>query len=99
MKRYSIVQQTPRWDGKRVYLTTTYPVINPSDQDIVITASEADYLDTLAYKYYGDPTLWFILALANNLGNGRMSIEPGTQVRIPQNLSAILNEFAILNQA
>jgi hypothetical protein len=55
MKRYSNVPVVNRYDGKRVYITTTYPTIIPSDRDIIVISNETDYLDTLAYKYYGDP--------------------------------------------
>jgi hypothetical protein len=57
MKRYSSTQTNTRWDGKRVYKTTSYPTISSFDQYLQIVSSEGDYLDTLAYKYYGDPTL------------------------------------------
>jgi nucleoid-associated protein YgaU len=97
MKRYSSTQVKTRWDGKRVYFTTQYPIIEPMDSDIVIISTEADYLDSMAYKYYGDPTLWWIIALTNNLGKARMSIPPGLQLRIPTNINEILVNFSSLN--
>ena len=98
MKRYQSTSVVPRWDGKRVYVTTQYPLISPQDSDAIIISNEADYLDNLAYKYYGDPTLWWVIALANSLGKGRMSVPPGLQLRIPTNISAILVQFNTLNQ-
>jgi nucleoid-associated protein YgaU len=98
MKRYSTNATQTRWDGKQVYKSTIYPVVKPSTSDLLIVASETDYLDTLAFKYYKDPTLWFIIASVNNIGKGRMSIEPGTQVRIPADILSILNDFKRLNQ-
>jgi len=97
MKRYINVDQFKKWDGKNVFKTTYYPDIPVSDDDIYIVSNETDYLDTLAYKYYKDPTLWFIIALANNIGKGRMSIEPGIQLRIPTDIAPILSEFDKLN--
>ena len=97
MKRYDSTPITTRWDGKRVYITTQYPVINPQESDVIVISNEADYLDSLAYKYYGDPTLWWIIALTNNLGKGRMSVDPGLQLRIPSNVNAILVQFNSLN--
>ena len=97
MIRYSNTQITTRYDGKRVYLTTRYPTINPSDTDIIIITNEGDYLDTLAYKYYNDVSYWWILALVNNIGKGRLSINPGTNLRIPTNLNEILDAFNRLN--
>ena len=98
MKRYQSTSVVPRWDGKRVYVTTQYPLISPQDSDAIIISNEADYLDNLAYKYYGVPSLWWVIALAFNLGKGRMSVPPGLQLRIPTNISAILVQFNTLNQ-
>jgi|SRR5579862_339631 len=98
MKRYASTPVTQRWDGKRVYTTTTYPIIEPQTSDAIIISNETDYLDNLAYTYYGDPTLWWVIALANNLGKGRMSVPPGLQLRIPSNINAILTQFNNLNQ-
>lgn len=98
MKRYDSTKQHPRFDGKRVYRTTQYPTISPSDNDTIVISDQGDFLDSLAYKYYGDPTLWWIIALANNIGKGRMSIEGGLQLRIPVDVNRILSEFNNLNQ-
>ena len=98
MKRYDSTPIHPRWDGKKVYITTQYPIIEPQDSDAIIISNEAEYLDSLAYKYYGDPTLWWVIALANNLGKGRMSVPPGIQMRIPANINAIIAQFNSLNQ-
>ena len=97
MKRYSNITVTNRYDGKRVYLTTVYPVVRPSLSDIVVVSNEGDYLDTLAFKFYGDPTLWWILALVNNLGKGRLSVTPGINLRVPTNTSEIIDQFNKLN--
>jgi hypothetical protein len=98
MKRYSNIPVVSRYDGKRVYLTTSYPILRPSDTDIIIISNESDYLDGLANKYYNDSTLWWVIALVNNLGKGRLSVEGGTTLRIPTNISDIINEFNRLNK-
>lgn len=97
MKRYNNIKKVDRWDGKKVLVTTYYPQIPQSDSDIFIITNETDYLDTLSYKYYGDPTLFWIIALSNNIGKGRMSVESGLQLRIPTNISNIISEFNRLN--
>ena len=98
MRRYESTQVEKRFDGKRVYKTTEYPTIIPQESDVILISGEGDYLDTLAFKFYNDPTLWWIIALANNIGKGRMSIEPGLQLRIPTNVSSIITEFHNLNK-
>jgi nucleoid-associated protein YgaU len=97
MRRYDSTRIKTRWDGKRVYNVTQYPNIIPNNSDSFVISSDGDYLDTLAYKYYGDPTLWWIIALANNMGKGRMSVTPGLQLRIPANVNVIISEFNSLN--
>lgn len=98
MKRYEATQTDVRFDGKRVYKTTQYPEIRPSDSDTVVISNEGDFLDSLAFKYYGDPTLWWVIALANGIGKAKMSVEPGLQLRIPSNINEILVRFHNLNQ-
>lgn len=97
MRRYNNIEIGNRWDGKRVYKTVVYPVIIPQPTDITKISNEGDFLDTLAYKYYGDPTLFWIIARANNIGKGRMSIKPGLTLVIPTDINGIINEFNRLN--
>ena len=97
MRRYNNTPIQPRFDGKRVYKTTVYPMIYPQDTDLQVVSNEADYLDTLAYKYYGDPTLYWIIAAANKIGKGRMSVSPGLTLRIPTNINELIDEFNRLN--
>lgn len=97
MKRYESTPVKLRWDGKRVLFTTEYPKIEPSETDIIVISNDGDYLDTLAHKYYGDPTLWWVIALVNNLGKARMSVSPGLQLRIPTNINDILVNFNNIN--
>lgn len=98
MKRYNTTPIVPRYDGKRVFTTTYYPVIQHQDDDVIVISNEGDYLDNLAFQFYNDPTLWWIIALANNLGKGRMSVPPGLQLRVPINVNKILDDFYNLNK-
>ena len=97
MRRYSNIPQSERWDGKKVFNTTHYPDIPVKDSDFYVVSNETDSLDTLAFRYYKDPTLWWIIALANNIGKGRMSVEGGLQLRIPVDISSILSDYDKLN--
>jgi hypothetical protein len=63
-----------------------------------IVSDSGDRLDILASKYYNDQNLWWIIATANNLNDASYSIEPGKQLRIPGNLSRILNDFEKINK-
>ncbi len=97
MIRYTNIGIQTRFDGKRVYKTTTYPVVIPSSNDIQVVSNEGDYLDTMAYKYYGDPTLYWIIANVNHIGKGRLSVQPGLTLRIPVNVNEIIDQFNRLN--
>ena len=96
--RYQFTPVYKRWDGKNVYRTTYYPIIPHSIDDTYIIASEVDYLDSLAKKYYGDESFWWIIAQANNLGKGKLSIPLGKQLRIPGNINTVLNDLEKINK-
>jgi hypothetical protein len=89
---------TTRGTKKRYLSSIIYPKIKPSDDDLYIISESSDRLDILASKYYNDKTLWWIIATANNLNDASLSITPGTQMRIPSNLSRILNDFEKINK-
>lgn len=97
MNRYTNAKIDTRFDGKRVYKSVIYPVISPDDSDMYVVTNETMYLDTLAFKYYNDAGLWWIIALANNLGKGRLSVPSGIQLRIPGNLLKIMNDYKLIN--
>jgi hypothetical protein len=97
--RYQYTNTLTTRGTKKKYLSSIiYPKIKPSDDDLYIISESSDRLDILASKYYNDKTLWWIIATANNLNDASLSIEPGTQMRIPSNLSRILNDFEKINK-
>jgi len=55
-------------------------------------------MDNLAFKYYGNQELWWIIARANNQNNGSMYLQSGKEYRIPQNIGTILRNFENLNR-
>lgn len=95
--RYQFTPIEKRYDGKNVYRTTYYPTIPESDSDIYVTVSELEYLDSLAQKYYGDESLWWVIARANNLPGYKLSVSSNKQIRIPGNINAILDELKRIN--
>jgi len=80
-------------DGRRVYRSRIYPKIPLRDDDIYVATETGDRLDTLAYQYYRDASLWWIIASANNLHDAPFGLKDGTILRIPQNYIEILNNF------
>lgn len=69
----------------RVYQQTIIPSFERDERDTYFYARESDRLDLLANEFYGDVTLWWVIASANNLGKGTFSIPPGKLIRIPFN--------------
>ena len=83
--------------GETIYLPTKYPTLEPSNNDYYIIAREEDRMDLIANDFYGDPTLWWVIAMANDLPGDSMFAPPGFQLRIPGNLNDALNTFNIEN--
>lgn len=59
-----------------------YPNFN-TPEDTKILSQEGDRLDLLAKEFYGDESLWFVIAKANNLGKGSFNVPAGLVIRIP----------------
>ena len=96
MKRYRSTRLKRDKSGIISYQTTKYPLIPIQDNDIFIVTKVGDRIDSLAFDYYGDSTLWWIIAKANGI-KGKISIDPATDLRIPGNVSQIIEDFEKLN--
>ena len=90
--KYNKIKNTN--DGRRVYRSKIYPQIPLRDDDIYVATETGDRLDTLAYQYYEDSSLWWIIASANNIHNAPFGLKDGTILRIPQNYIEILVNFS-----
>ena len=89
---------TNKYTKKKYLGSVIYPKIKPNDNDMYVISQQSDRLDILASKYYNDQSLWWIIAVANNLNDASLSIEPGIQMRIPSNISKILNDLKKINE-
>ena len=86
-------QDKPYYKGKQ------YPNIPLSETDVYVITTIGDRLDSLAYSYYNDSNLWWIISAANNNATkGSLFPIPGTQLRIPTNLNYVLNLYNKFNQ-
>ena len=97
MNRYEDIAILKTELGKRYKKTIKYPIIEKNENDIYIVGMQGDRLDNLANKYYLDSRLWWIIARANNLGKGDLSVPIGIQIRIPYNYLNIIDEYRKLN--
>ena len=96
MKRYSTTRIKRDKSNITSYATTMYPPMPIQNSDQFIVSRVGDRLDTLASKYYGDVTLWWVIAKANGI-KGKIALEPATDLRIPGNISTIIENFNKLN--
>ena len=63
------------------YQTTLYQRINETNGDLHVISVEGDRLDNLAFQFYGDPSLWWYIAKANNLT--ALNVPAGKSLIIP----------------
>lgn len=96
-RRYENIDTYKTDSGKVIYLPTRYPSVTNSNADYYIIARAEDRLDLIATDFYGDPTLWWVISMANELPGDSMYVPLGFQLRIPGNLSQALNEFNEVN--
>ena len=84
----------------RYYRGIKYPNIDLSINDIYIITTSGDRLDLLAFRFYKDIRLWWIIATANRdiIRRDSYSLKPGLEIRIPQNTIEIIRNFEEINK-
>ena len=96
--RYKFTKVMKNKKGQRVYRPTIYPNIPLDDNDVFLWTKEGDRLDNLAFKYYKDPSLWWMISKANsNIDYGKVALNAGIQIRIPMNIEKTLKDLEKLN--
>jgi len=98
LNRYADIANKVDERGKRVIKPLLYPPIPRSVDDIYILTTPGDRLDLLAKKYYGDVGYYWMIAQANGIGKGSLNIPIGVQLRIPKDVTKILQEYSDLNK-
>ena len=63
------------------YGTTLYQRIPETNGDLHVISTEGDRLDNLAFQFYGDSSLWWYIAKANNLT--ALNVPAGKSLVIP----------------
>ena len=105
MKRYATIQTLRNTNenigtlGTVYYRNAKYPEIPLSENDIYVLTDFGDRLDLLANQFYSDVTLYWIIAAANpnEVNFGSLFVDEGTQLRIPINISSIVDSYIELN--
>ena len=89
-----------QYTDRPYYKSKYYQNIPLSENDVYVITTVGDRLDSLAYSYYGDATLWWVIAIANNNATkGALYPVPGTQLRIPTDVNSVLQSFNQFNKA
>jgi hypothetical protein len=98
MNRYQNIPKT-KINGKEMYVTSRYPEIPLSEDDIYVITTQGDRFDTLAQQFYKDNSLWWIISIANTdkLNQSTLITPPGIQIRIPANYNAVISNFNLIN--
>jgi hypothetical protein len=100
MARYSSTPILKNTDGKQYYQSVIYPSIPLDASDIYVITTVGDRLDHLAYQYYKDSELYWIISIANNnVTRGSLFPQPGTQLRIPTDINTILTLYNEINNS
>lgn len=84
---------TPSTSGNSMYAPTYYPSIEAKPDDNYIITGTEDRLDLIAYDFYGDSTLWWVIVMVNDLEGDSMYPPSGVYLRIPTNISELLNSY------
>ena len=98
MYRYQNIPIAKQNDtGSQYYLNNLYPSIPLSNDDNYVITVLGDRLDLLAFDFYGDSSMWWIIASANALPGDSLYLEPGSQLRIPIDVSGVINQYKLIN--
>jgi len=70
-------------DGVEFWDMNELPPIPVRDDELQYTVTYVDRIDLLAYTFYGDPVLWWVLAAANGMQILPTDLKPGSVIRVP----------------
>lgn len=82
------------------FIPIKYPSIPLDVNDTYVITTVGDRLDSLAYQFYKDVSLWWIIARANPdlFSKDSFALKPGLQVRIPTDYISIIDTFERTNE-
>lgn len=98
MNRYENIKLTRTDEGTSYINNPIYPEIPLSEDDFYVITTAGDRYDTLSQQFYGDPSLWWIIAAANNSTRSALTVEKGVQLRIPGSKEQALQLYADVNR-
>ena len=98
MNRYKFTRvKKDEVEGVRYKSTTLYPQIKSSNSDIIYYTRFGDSYGTVAHRFYGEQTLWWVIAKANEGFKGNIKFKIGEKITIPMEIGEIVSELERLN--
>ena len=94
--RYKSINKKQDENGTQIIATSIMPTVKKRNSDLFVVMVEKTRLDHLAYKFYNNPHYWWIIANANGI-TGTMYAKLGSQIRIPQDIGSIIEEYNRIN--
>lgn len=94
--RYKSINRKQDENGTQIIATSIMPTVKKRNSDLFVVMVEKTRLDHLAYKFYNNPHYWWIIANANGI-IGTMYAKLGSQIRIPQDIGSIIEEYNRIN--
>ena len=99
MNRFTNIRTKKTSKGKQYYREAFIPKVSDLEGDVYFITERGDRLDLLAFEFYKDVSLWWVLAAANPTITRRDSyyVEPGKQFKVPANPQVIIEDYRDLN--
>jgi len=97
IKRYNTVPVLTDTNLIRYKKHVIYPDIPISEEDFYVITVLGDRYDKLAYNYYSDSSLWWVIASSNPQAGSFLTPLPGIQIRIPADKQLALTLYRRLN--
>lgn len=70
-------------DGRQFFDVPSFPTLEPQSDDLLHVVQGNERPDAIAYTYYKNPALQYVIALANDIELWPVGISPGMVLRIP----------------
>ena len=83
MNRYLTTPTIDSTKGVPYYTPVILNDVPAEDVPFYYIAQDGDRLDTISDKFYKTPNNWWVIAKANNLANGTITVPAGTSLFIP----------------
>lgn len=85
-------------EGFEFFDVIDYPTLSVQPDDTFYRVRGSDRPDLLAYNFYGDPVLWWVIALANDLELISLELTEGQLLRIPAPRYVLSTLFTLVVQ-